>query len=124
LLRFIQDDHKEFSPRAARFIQQANKGEAVLNVAAITIGEVFYAMKTFYHVERRKTAQVLSNLLDAPAFYLPEHRRIMDALERVQSANVDFGDAYLAATAAEAGIPVASFDRDMDKFKDVKRHAP
>ena len=38
----------------------------------------------------------------------------------VIAENVDFGDAYLAAFAARHKDQVASFDRDLKKFKDIK----
>jgi predicted nucleic acid-binding protein len=37
---------------------------------------------------------------------------------------VHFADAYLAAAAADLRLPVSSFDRDLDRFKDVKRFEP
>lgn len=37
---------------------------------------------------------------------------------------VGFADAYLAASAADENVSVVSFDRDFDKFKDVKRFEP
>jgi uncharacterized protein len=124
LLRFLRNDHRDFSPRAARFIQQANDGKYVLHVSAITMAEVFYTLKSFYRIQRRVVAQTLASVLNTPAFHLSESRRILDALARVQSSNVDFGDAYIASTAAAAGYPVASFDTDLDKFVDVTRHEP
>ncbi len=124
LLRFLRNDHKEFSPRAAKFIQQANDGKFILHVSAITVAEVFYTLKVSYKVQRRIAAQTLYSVLNTPAFHLPESRRILDGLNRVQSANVDFGDAYIASAAAEAKMAVASFDRDLDKFSDVKRFEP
>ncbi len=50
--------------------------------------------------------------------------KVLSALERLQTVNVGFADAFLAAGAAEEKVPVASFDRDFDKFKDVTRHDP
>jgi len=124
LLRFLRNDHADFSPRAKALIQQANDSQAVLDISAVTAAEVFYALRAAYHVRRREAASTLANVLNAPAFRLAEHKRMLDALARVQSANVDFGDAYLAATAAETATPIASFDRDLDKFADVTRHEP
>jgi predicted nucleic acid-binding protein len=124
MLRFLRDDHRDFSPRAAHFIKQANEGKAVLEVSAVTVAEVFYALKAFYGVDRRIAARTLAKLLNTPAFRLAERLRILNTLERVQSVNVDFGDAYLAAAAFETGTAVASFDRDFDKFKDIRRHQP
>jgi predicted nucleic acid-binding protein len=40
------------------------------------------------------------------------------------ACNVDFADAWLAARASHLRRPVASFDRDLDKFKDIKRFEP
>ena len=49
---------------------------------------------------------------------------VIDALKRFASKNVDFADAWLAARAAKVGHGVASFDRDLDKFKDIRRIEP
>jgi predicted nucleic acid-binding protein len=124
LLRFLRNDHKDHSPRAKRLIEQANAGKIILEVSAVTVAEIFYALKAFYHVDRRTAAQTLAAVLNTPAFRLSERQRILDSLSRVQAANVDFGDAYLASTAAETGVEMASFDHDLDKFPDVKRHEP
>jgi hypothetical protein len=45
-------------------------------------------------------------------------------LARHRDHNIHFADAYLAAAGAESGLSVASFDRDLDKFKDVRRFEP
>jgi predicted nucleic acid-binding protein len=49
---------------------------------------------------------------------------MLDALERFKSHPVDFPDAWVAAIAAHQGVAIASFDRDFDRFKDVKRFQP
>jgi predicted nucleic acid-binding protein len=124
LLRFLRNDHREFSPRAQALVQGANDGRAILEVSAVTVAEVFYALRASYGVGRRLAARTLAEMLTAPAFRVAERDRVLDALQRVQAANVDFGDAYLAATAAENGGKIMSFDRDLDKFADVKRVEP
>jgi predicted nucleic acid-binding protein len=124
LLRFLRNDHRDHSPRAARFIQDANGGKAILEVAAVTVAEIFYALKAAYKVDRRTAAKTLAAVLNTPAFHLPERRRVLDALARVERANVDFGDAYIAATAVETGVAAASFDHDFDRFPDVQRREP
>jgi predicted nucleic acid-binding protein len=124
LLRFLRNDHAEHSPRAARLIERANEGHVILEISAVTVAEVFYALRASYRVDRRRAASALADLLNTPAFRLAERALVLDSLARVQASNVDFGDAYLAATAAESGHAVASFDRDLDKFADVKRFEP
>jgi predicted nucleic acid-binding protein len=49
---------------------------------------------------------------------------VLDALARYKARNVGFPDALAAATAADESIPVASFDRDLDKFTDIQRYEP
>ena len=120
----LRNDHPQLSPRAAKLIEQANAGKAVLHISAVTVAEVFYALKTSYKVSRRQAAAALMNVLSTPAFRMSPPRTILDGLARVLAANVDFGDGYIAAAAVEAGIPVASFDRDLDKFDDLKRFEP
>jgi predicted nucleic acid-binding protein len=48
---------------------------------------------------------------------------VLAALQRLQSANIGFADAYLAAGAMAENLTVASFDRDFDKLG-VTRHEP
>jgi len=124
ILRFLMDDNKDFAPRARDLIRRANEGQVVLEISAVTVAEIIYAMKASYQIHRRQASAVVADLLRTPAFHMVERRRILDSLARVVSANVDFGDAYLAATAAETGTAVASFDRDLDRFADVKRMEP
>ncbi|MGO8678450.1 MAG: hypothetical protein ACLQVX_21620 [Limisphaerales bacterium] len=49
-----------------------------------------------------------------------EEECLVDLLQRVISEEVDFGDAYPAASAARAKDMVASFDKDLRKFKDIE----
>ena len=84
LLRFLRNDHKNFSPRAADFIQHANNGKIILHVTAVSVSEVFYNLKFSYKVSRRTAAQTLASVLNTPAFVLAEPHRILDALARVQ----------------------------------------
>ena len=49
---------------------------------------------------------------------------VFDAPHRFASKNVDFADASLAARNARLSDGAASFDRDLDKFADIKRVEP
>ena len=54
---------------------------------------------------------------------IAKNDQLLDALERVQKTGIRLVDAYLAATAAETKLPVASFERGLDK-SDVQRFEP
>ena len=50
---------------------------------------------------------------------------VADALKRLKDKpTLDFADCWLAAQAAAKKLEVASFDRDLDKFKDITRYEP
>jgi predicted nucleic acid-binding protein len=63
-------------------------------------------------------------LLRQPGLKIRDGSQVFSALERLRTANVGFADAFLAAGGAEENVAVASFDRDLEKFRDVKRFEP
>jgi predicted nucleic acid-binding protein len=122
VLRFLRDDDPRQSPAARRLIGEANVGKITLALAVVTVAEIFYALRASYKLPRPEIAELLNSLVRSGVFEVEHETRLHDALARVQAANVDFGDAWLAATAAEAGEPVATFDDDFATFADVQRH--
>jgi predicted nucleic acid-binding protein len=75
-------------------------------------------------MERKEVATKLLAFLQSRGIEAVESGRIVDALKRCRDRNAHFADAYLAASAVELENPIASFDRDFDKFKDVQRIEP
>jgi predicted nucleic acid-binding protein len=67
---------------------------------------------------------VLLAVIQSAGVKTAEQEIVTDALQRFGAMNVDFPDAWLAARAAQLGCEVASFDRDFDKFKDIRRFDP
>lgn len=123
LLRFLRNDDAKQSPQAGRLLSRAQQGKITLLVSALTIAEVFYALRASYKLPRAATAEVLAQLLRTGACEVEHEALLMAALERVISANVDLGDAMLAASAATSGDPVATFDGDFGRFTDIKLYA-
>lgn len=119
ILRFLRNDNPKQSPAAARLFQKAAGGKAALFVSAITINEVFYAFTSFYKLSHSETAKVILPFVRTGIVEFEHEACLLDALQRVVVENVDFGDAWLAATAAADHDLVASFDHDLKKFKDI-----
>ena len=124
VLRFLRDDDPQQSPAAKRLVEAGKAGQALLALSPVTVAEVFYAFRTAYKMPRPKAAKLLGTLLRSSAFELEHEARVLDALDRVEQFNVDFGDGYLAATAVETAEAVASFDQDFKKFSDLSLHVP
>jgi predicted nucleic acid-binding protein len=122
VLRFLRDDDPRQSPLARKLIGEANAGKLTLALSVVTVAEIFYALRASYILPRPEIAAHLTSLLRTGVFDAEEEPRLLAALARVQAANVDFGDAWLAAIAAETGDAVATFDEDFAAFTDVKRH--
>jgi predicted nucleic-acid-binding protein len=120
ILRFLRNDDPRQSPAAAALFLKASNGKAALFVSAVTINEVFFALASFYKLSHPEAATKILPLVRAGVIEFEQETVLIDALQRVISESVDFGDAYLAASAVSSKDLVASFDRDLKKFKDVK----
>ena len=124
LLRFLSGQPVKQAKAARRLFEAAAAGEATLEVSPVIVAETLYTLISFYEVERGVAADKVLALLRHRGVKVRDADQVFGALKRLQSANVGFADAFLAAGAAEQGIPVASFDRDFDNFKDVKHFEP
>jgi len=122
LLRFMRNDDPVQSPQARSLLIRAKKGELQLAISVLTVAEVFYALRASYKLPRAMAAEALLRLLQTGAIEVEQEHLLDLALERVIAANVDFGDAMLAAEAVAAGDEVASFDKDFSRFSDVQRY--
>jgi predicted nucleic acid-binding protein len=120
ILRFLRNDDPKQSPAAARLFQKAAGGIETLFISTVTISEVFYAFISSYKLSRSDAARKILPFVRAGVVDFEQEDCVIAALEGVISENVDFGDAYLAATASHYNSLVASFDRDMRKFKDIQ----
>jgi predicted nucleic acid-binding protein len=124
LVRFFTGQPADMAEAAKTLVKDAEQGKVVLEIVPVIVAETLYTLESYYGLERKTVAQTLLSFLDSPGVRLHEKARLRDALERHRDNNVHFADAYLAATAAELEIAVASFDRDLDRFKDIRRVEP
>jgi predicted nucleic acid-binding protein len=124
LLRFFTGEPPEMFAAASRLIGEAERGEVILDLSPMVLAETAFTLESFYQRPRKEVAKTLLEFVKRSGVRLAERDRMLEALERVQSARVHLVDAYLAALASETGFAVASFDRDLDKFKDLTRFEP
>lgn len=119
VLRFLRNDDPKQSPAARRLIEAGQAGRIRLVLSTVTVAEVFYAFRTSYKMSRAEASDHLAALLGSSVFELENEARVLNTLQYVEKFNVDFGDAYLAVTAAESGDLIASFDQDFKRFPRV-----
>lgn len=123
LLRFLSGEPAAQAAAARKLFDRASQGEVTLDVSPVIVAEAFYTLVSFYNVERKLAAGKLSILLRQHGVKLREGSQVLAALDRLQTANVGFADAFLAAGAVEEKLSVASFDKDFDKLH-VARYEP
>ena len=124
LLRFLSGEPVRQAQAAKKLFAQAAAGEVLLDVSPVIVAETIYTLLSFYGVERQEAVEKLLMLLRQPGLKIRDGAQVFSALERVRAANAGFADAFLAAGGAEENVAIASFDRDLDKFQDVKRFEP
>jgi predicted nucleic acid-binding protein len=116
ILRFLTKQPQDLAERSLRFIQRAEQGEITLQITPLVIAEVVWVLGSFYRYPRPEIAQTLIPFLGTDGLVVQELQQVIQALERMASANVDFVDAYLAEIARQARGTVASFDRDFRRL--------
>ena len=124
LVRFLVQDDPKQSAAATALFEKAERREIVLHLEALTVAETVYVLMGPYARSRGEVVNVLLAIIQNAGVETMDEDVVADALRRFAAFNVDFSDAWLAARAAQIGCGVASFDRDFDKFKDVRRFEP
>lgn len=124
LLRFLSGEPVKQAEATKRLFEAAASGTVVLDISPVIVAEAMYTLVSFYKVDRINAARQLAALLRRRGVKVREADQVFGTLERLMKSNIGFADAFLAAGAAEEKVPVASFDRDLDKFKDVTRYEP
>ncbi len=124
LVRFLVQDDAKQGPAATALLEAAERGEHRLHLDSLAVAETVYVLVGRYHRNRDDVATALLAVVQNAGVETAEAEIVADALRRFAAAKVDFADAWLAARAAQLGFGVASFDRDLDKFKDIRRIEP
>jgi predicted nucleic-acid-binding protein len=124
LVRFLVQDDDRQGPAAAALFEAAERRELRLHLDCLAVAEAVYVLVGRYRRRRLEVVNALLAIIESACVETANADVVTDALKRFASANVDFADAWLAARAAKVGDGVASFDRDLDKFKNIKRVEP
>lgn len=125
IIRFLTQDDAAQLEKAKRLIGAAESGKCELLLRPWIVAEAVYVLRDVYGLkDRAQVAGLLRKFVQASGIITEGHGYILDALARYEKKNVDFAEALLAAEAVALGVRPVSFDRDLDKFPDVKRLEP
>lgn len=123
-LRYLLADHKTQSPAAKRLFTEAKKGKLSLVTHPLVVSEIFFMLYSYYKFTKDEIIEKLKTVLLFDGLEILEKNIVFQAIAFYEKNNIDFVDAYGAAFALENKIDVCSFDRDLDKIKEVKRINP
>jgi len=122
LLRFLLQDHPDYSVKARRIMEAVQAGEIAVFCDPLIIGEVVWVLKSTYKVAPPTIAKMLGPLVLAERFIVPDKERYVRALELYGTTIPHFGDACACAAALEeCKGRLLSFDKSLSRVEGVQR---
>ena len=121
LIRFLRGDHPTHSPATRILFADACDGKCALILTEVAVAEAVWVLHSVYHTEREQITAGLRKVILSAGVRCMKRDEMLDALSRFAATKCDFLDCYLAALAATSGDHVATFDKDFDRFSDIKR---
>ena len=116
VLRYLLDDHRELSPKAAEILER----HAV--TLPVEVGcEVVYVLRKVYAVERREIERQLGDLIHEGLVSMDKPAIFLKALECYGNSTLDFVDTLLWAYQILDGQEVFTFDGKL--LKQIKKAA-
>lgn len=116
ILRYLLDDHPEFSPRAVRFMKDVSEAKKKAEILEVVLLECTYVMEKYYRIPRQAIVDRLSRIIGFNGIVNSNKALLIKALLTYQEHAIDFVDCLLYARSSPTS-PVVSFDRDFDKVK-------
>ena len=116
ILRYLLDDHEDFSPKAKAFMQDVAKGSIKAELPTVVVVECVYVMEKFYKIPKNEIVDTLSRILNIKGITNSAKSEILDALIKYEKSNADIVDCILAAKSSPQRV-VVSFDKDFKRLK-------
>ena len=120
IVRYLVHDNEKHAKAAGRLFDACDRGDLVIVLLPVVLAECVFVLESFYGHARGDIASALGRLISSPGVEIGSASIHLDALDRYRKTKVHFVDCLIAATAATEDMPIASFDRDLRKFNDVR----
>jgi predicted nucleic acid-binding protein len=119
ILRYLLNDHPEFSPRAVDFWESVREGHIVATLTEGVLLECVHVLQRFYKVPRTKIADELAIILSYKGLRRNNRAPFLKALAIYRAHNLDFVDCMLIARQLAGEGTVFSFDMALAKTIDI-----
>lgn len=110
ILRYLLDDHPEYSRRARALIEAAERGEWRLKIAPHILCETVYVLEARDYT-RAEICDALRDFIRIKGIELQEEKEVLEALIEYRDKEVDFSDSLLAAMAKARGEKIWTFNK-------------
>src|SRR5215216_3732600 len=127
ILRYVLQDHPDFSPRTNRLFDELSAEKVSLITTEAVVTEVVHVLSSpvLYALSWTAIRDHLLGILTMPALEVAHQTSLLRALDLYATINIDFVDALTVAHMEREEIQtVISFDRDFDKINSIKRREP
>jgi predicted nucleic-acid-binding protein len=112
LVRFLVEDDKAQTEKAARFMERAIAADEPIFISDVVMCETVWVLVAAYRVARREIGEALGRLLMAAHLRFASVDRLSRAREAFLAGKGDFADYVIREEALAAGCDrVATFDR-------------
>ncbi len=121
LVRHLTGDPPDQAARAGASLATADD----LILPDVVVAEVVHVLESVYGAPRDLVALSLRAIVTFPAVRTSDRDLLLRAIEVYEYDRLDFGEAYLVASAERSGVgAILSFDRSIDLVPTVRRIEP
>ena len=127
IIRLLTDDDPEKRRRSRQLFDRVEQGTLRVTAPITVIADAVFVLSSSrtYNMPRTVVAAQLLALVKLRSFRLKNRRAVVRALELYAATNLDFGDAYIAASMSESGsTELYSYDTDFDRLRGIHRTEP
>jgi predicted nucleic acid-binding protein len=110
-LRFFNKDEPEQSAAAEALFQKAKDGEIELFCGPPVFFEVAWVLRSYYKLPETVVLDTLDSMLSIPHFTVFDLEQVTTAISLARNKGCGFADSYIAATALDKGLGIATFNK-------------
>lgn len=121
IIRFLLKDHPKQFVAAKNLLKNFEQNLLLTDTA---VAEVIWLLTSYYKFSKEETIEKIFTILNFPN--IESNKSVLiRSLYYYRNFNIDYIDAYLVAFAEEENLEgIYSFDKGLDKIKEVKRFEP
>jgi predicted nucleic acid-binding protein len=127
IVRLLTGDDPEKQAASAALFEQVQAGTLQVAAPDTVIADAVYVLSSprLYNLPRSEVRELLTPLVRLKGFKVKNRRVVLKALDLYGSMNIDFGDAFIAASMEQAGSKIVySYDTDFDGIAGIERIEP